>query len=310
MNLDLRQIKAFDAVVRRGGFSKASKEIGLTQPTLSTHILNFERQLGVKLFDRSGRKVTLTPAGRIMAGYAERIMGLCQESLNAIESFTGRIGGEVHVDSSTVPGEYILPRWLSLFHKLYPDLQIVLTVNDSAKVVEKVAAGEVPLGVTGNPGNHPSLESMLLCEDHIVLVTAPGVPPDRIRAGLDVKDLIKFPMIRRESGSGTQTAVEKALRDHHIQPNSMMWSATLGSTRAVIEGVLAGLGAAFVSQSAVKRDIAEGRLVTVNLKGFRIKRGFYIVHNVSKTLSPAEDRFREDLLRAGKDLVCENGLTG
>jgi DNA-binding transcriptional LysR family regulator len=303
VNFDLRQIRAFDAVARRGGFSKASQEMDLTQPTLSTHILNLERQLGVKLFDRSGRKVNLTPAGEILAEYAGRIMELCTESLQAIESFKGQICGEVNVDSSTVPGEYILPRWLNYFHLMYPDVMVILTVNDSSQVLEKVVSGEVPIGVTGSPGTHPSLESRRLCDDRIILVSTPDMIPAGKKQKIAVQDLSKLPMIRREPGSGTQIAVEKALRERRMEPNSMTWSATLGSTRAVIEGVLAGLGAAFLSYSAVTREIADGHIGILEVKGLQIQRGFYIVYNPKKTLSPAEDRFCEELLRAGQALL-------
>jgi DNA-binding transcriptional LysR family regulator len=303
VNLDLRQIRAFDAVARCGGFSRASQEVGLTQPTLSTHIRNLERQLGVRLFDRSGRTVNLTPAGRILADYAGRIMDLCRESLQAIESFTGEIRGTVHVDASTVPGEYILPRWLNSFHIIYPEVLVILTVSDSLKVLEKVAAGEVSLGVAGSRGNHPSLESKLLCEDRIVLVAAPGLLPGRDGRSLSVGDLPGLPLIRREPGSGTQIAIETALLDHDIEPDSMTWVVTLGSTRAVIEGALAGLGAAFLSQSTVTREIVEGGLKTIDFPELRIRRGFYVVTNTRRTLSPAAERFRDQLLRADGHLL-------
>jgi DNA-binding transcriptional LysR family regulator len=267
--------------------------------------MNLERQLGVKLFDRSGRKVNLTPAGEILAEYAGRIMELCSETFQAIESFKGQICGEVHVDSSTVPGEYILPRWLKHFSVLYPDVQVILTVNDSEKVLGNVISGEVSIGVIGNPGVHPLLESRLLCDDRIVLVGRPELVPAGEGVNLSIQELTKIPMIRRESGSGTQIAVEKALRDSRMEPDGMTWSVTLGSTRAVVEGVLAGLGAAFLSNSVVAREISEGHIRIINVKGFQIQRGFYIVYNPRKTLSPAEDRFREELQKAGHNLLLE-----
>ena len=310
MDIDLRQIKAFNAVARQGGFSRASQEVGLSQPTLSTHILNLERQLGVKLFDRVGRTVTLTPAGRVFAEFSGRITDLCRESIQAVEAFSGQVRGEVHVEASTVPGEYILPRWLKAFHRSYPEVQVTLTVNDSARVLEKVAAGEVPLGVTGCPGTSPSLESRLLCEDMIILIGVPGTVPDQGGKPLSHESLSSVSLIRRESGSGTRSAVEKALSEHGFEHDSLKWSATLGSTRAVIEGALAGLGAAFVSRSTVEREIREGRLTAFDLDGMQITRGFYVVSSAKRTLSPAADRFREELLQAGKNLLKGNLVSG
>jgi len=307
-NFDLRQIRAFDAIVRNGGFSKASQEIGLTQPTLSTHILNLEREMGVRLFDRSGRTVTLTPAGTVLADYAARILELCQESIQAIEAFNGQIKGDIHVESSTVPGEYILPRWLKTFHSMYPEVRVTLTVNDSQKVLEKVESGEVVFGVTGVAGNHPSLTSDLLWEEEILLAAAPGSLPDLSGRSIGLADLSGIPLIRRESGSGTRAAVERALLDHKIAPDSLNWTVTLGSTRAVVEGALSGLGAAFLSGSAVAKEIEQGLLSVIELSGFTIRRGFYIVHRRGRTLSPAAEKFREALM--GADVGLGSGMKG
>jgi DNA-binding transcriptional LysR family regulator len=306
-NFDLRQIRAFNAVVRSGGFSKASQEIGLTQPTLSTHILNLERGLGVRLFDRSGRNVTLTPAGEVLAEYAVKILELCQESIEAIEAFNGQIRGEVHFESSTVPGEYILPRWLKIFHCMYPEVQVTLTVNDSLKVLDRVSSGEIPFGVTGIPGDQYSLTSELLCEDEILFVAVPEIIADVNGKDFNIRDITRIPVIRRESGSGTRIAVENALRDHGISPDSLNWSITLGSTRSVVEGTLSGLGAAFLSRSTITKEIARGKVVTIELEGLRIKRGFYIVYNPKKTLSPAAERFRQELMKTGQTLLSEIG---
>ena len=305
MSYDLRQLRVFEAVARCGGFSRASREVGLTQPTLSTHIRNLEVNLGVRLFDRASRSVTLTPTGTILAEYARKILGLYEDSLEAVEAFTGQIRGSIQVDASTVPGEYLLPRWLVSFHRRYPDVQVTLTVSDSATVLGRVENGDIAVGVTGSPGTHPALESSLLCEDGIILVTASGSLPGDITGVLDAAELANIPLIRRESGSGTQLALENALRQLGIDPESLNWTATLGSTRAVIEGVLAGLGGAFLSHSTVAREIAGGTLEEIPVRKVDIKRGLYIVRHSQRTLSPVASCFLEELLRAGPDLgVC------
>ncbi|UCG38529.1 MAG: LysR family transcriptional regulator [bacterium] len=309
MSVDFRQLRAFDAVARCGGFSKASREVGLTQPTLSTHISNLEQQLGVRLFDRSGRSVILTPAGKVLAGYAKRILNLCEESVQAVEVFTGSIKGTVHVDASTVPGEYILPRWLIGFRDRYPQVQVILNVSDSSVVLERVESGETSIGVTGSPGTKATLDSRLLTDDKILLVSAPQVAgPDRAE-GPPGEILATLPLIRREPGSGTQIAVEEALREMGMEPDSLRWSVTLGSTRAVIEGALAGLGAAFLSASTVSRELAEGTLVPIGTAGLRIRRGFYVVTNSRRTLSPVAARFLEELMATGRGLTS-GGRTG
>lgn len=304
MAFDLRQLKAFEAVARYGGFSKASREVGLTQPTLSTHIKNLEGTLGVRLFDRTGRSVSLTPAGKLLSGYAGKIVALMEETVQAIEGFTGQIKGNVHVDSSTVPGEYLLPRWLTGFHRRYPEVQVTLTVSDSIRVLDRVASGEVPIGVTGSAADDPSLESHLLCGDRIILAVSPEL---RKRTGtgsqLDPGELARLPLIRREKGSGTQRAVERALQKSGLDIDELNWVATLGSTRAVVEGALSGLGGAFLSASTISREIAEGSLGAVRVNDVVVERGFYLITNPRRTLSPIAARFMEELVQSGPDLV-------
>jgi DNA-binding transcriptional LysR family regulator len=305
MSFDLRQLKAFEAVARCGGFSRASEEVGLTQPTLSTHIKNLETSLGAKLFDRASRNVILTPTGNLLAGYARKILDLYDESLEAVQAFNGQIKGAIQVDASTVPGEYLLPRWLVDFHHRYPEVQVTLTVSDSATVLGRVENGDISVGVTGSPGTHPHLESSLLCEDGIVLVAAAGFLSRYSDGGLNPAELAAIPLIRRESGSGTQLAVDNALRQHRVDPEKLHWTATLGSTRAVIEGALAGLGGAFLSCSTVAREIAGGTLEEIPVRNLDIKRGLYIVRHKQRTLSPAASCFLEELLGTASQKVLK-----
>jgi len=303
MTFDLKQLRAFDAVARNGGFSRASLEAGLTQPTLSTHIRNLETTLGVRLFDRDSRSVHLTPSGVLLAQYARKILDLCEESLQAMETFQGKIRGAVQVEASTVPGEYLLPRWLVDFHRRYPEVQVTLTVSDSAGVLARVENGEAAVGITGSPGDHPTHENTLLCEDAIVLVRAAGALTRDHDEVLDLPDLSGIPLIRREHGSGTQLALEQSLLQHGVDPESLRWTACLGSTRAVIEGVLAGLGGAFLSRSTVARELSDGVLNVVPVREIDIKRGLYVVRHKHRTLSPVVSCFVKELLAAGPGLV-------
>lgn len=299
---DLRQLKAFEAVARHGGFSRAAEEMGLTQPTLSTHIRNLEERLGLPLFDRGSRSVSLTPTGVLLAEYTRKILALCEESLQAVQTFTGRIAGSIKVDASTVPGEYLLPRWLADFNRHYPEVQVTLTVSDSATVLDRVERGETSIGITGSVGTNPTLKSTLLCKDRIILVAGVDGITGGLSGTIDAARLSEIPLIRRESGSGTQCALEKALEDKGIAPDSLRWTATLGSTRAVIEGVLSGLGRAFVSHCTVAREIELGTIVEIPVRDLEIRRGLYAVRHRNRTLSPEASCFEKELLKAGPDL--------
>jgi DNA-binding transcriptional LysR family regulator len=293
--LDTRQLSAFAAVARHGGFSAAAREVKLTQPTLSTHIANLERELGVKLFDRSARKVSLTPAGELFAGYADRILALCSESMEAVQGFTGQISGEVSIAASTVPGEYLLPGRLAGFAARYPEVTVTLLVADSEAVTKSVLQGETAIGVTGRPAGDPSLRSRLMCDDRIILVAPPGISGTHGRQ-LDAADLARIPIIRRERGSATRKVVDGALKKAGKDPESYRWIATVGSTRAMIEAAASGLGAAFVSREAAARELADGKLSEIPVKNLDLDRGFYIITSVERTLSPAAGKIIELLL--------------
>lgn len=299
--LDLRQIRAFAAVARHGGFSAAAREVGLTQPTLSTHISKLEKAVGASLFDRTGRAASLTPAGELFAGYADRILDLCDQSMEAVSGFAGRITGRVPIAASTVPGEYILPRHLAAFAGLYPDVTVTLTVSDSAAVVTSVLQGEAAVGVVGTKPAEPGLRARLWCRDRIALVAPTGtVDAGRLEPG----QLEDVPLIRREAGSGTRKVVDAALRRVGVDPEALVWGATLGSTRAVIEAATAGLGAAFVSRLAAGRELADGVLREVTVEKLVLDRAFFIITAAGTTLSPAAAKLVESLMDAAE------GVTG
>lgn len=299
MTIDLRQLRAMSAISKYGGFSSAAREINVTQPTLSTHIRNLENYLGVRLFDRSGRQVTLTPAGRVFADYAQRIIDMCDQSVEAVRAFMGEIKGKVVLEASTVPGVYLLPRWMGSFTRTYPDVRITLTVSDSSTVKEKVRSGEIPVGVIGSATQHP-LSSQLLCKDEIILVAPAEITEGLTGSEQTLSDLAALPLIRREAGSGTQENVETALREKGIDPDSLNWKATLGSTQAVIEGVAAGLGAGFLSEVTVRRDIESGEMARLEIEGLKIERNFYIVTHSGRSISPAAQRLMEFLQSAAQ----------
>lgn len=303
MTFDIRQLRALSAVARHGGFSRAAREARITQPTLSTHIRNLENQLGVKLFDRAGRSVTLTPAGEVFSLYASRILDLCDEAAEALQAHLGQIKGEIDLVASTVPGEYILPAWLTGFHRKYPDVLVKLAVSDSQTAMERIASGEIPMGIVGIKAVHPSLISTLLKEDRIILAgTAGFFQENGFTSPIGKNDLDKVPLIKREPGSGTQKTVELALKNSGINPDKLRWNACLGSTRAVIEGTLAGLGGAFLSRFTVEKELKEGTLRELEIEDLEMGRGFYIVTHSARSISPVAQRLLEDLLQwAGSD---------
>ncbi len=294
MNFELRQLRAFCAIVERGNFSRAAATLRLTQPTLSAHVKNLEEALGVRLFDRTGRAAVLTPAGEVFHRYARRILDLSAGASQAVAAFLGEMAGEVELPASTVPGEYLLPRWLGSYCKRFPLVRVHLAVSDSRRVMERMLAGEAHLGVTGSAVEHPSLLCRRLCEDEVILVAAPGrMKGPKIGGGGGAAEMFaRLPLIAREEGSGTQATAEAALAAGGIDPRSLRWTAVLGSTQAAIEGAASGVGAAFVSARAAQRALAARRLRRIALP-LPIRRWFFLLTHASHTPSPAARHLAE-----------------
>jgi DNA-binding transcriptional LysR family regulator len=300
MSFDLRQLRAFCAISERGNFSRAAAALRLTQPTLSAHMKNLESALGVRLFDRTGRAAVLTPAGEVFHRYARQILDLSAGAAQAVAAFLGEMAGEVDLPASTVPGEYLLPRWLGSYCGRFPGVRVHLAVSDSRKVKERMLAGEAHLGVTGSAVEHPSILCRRLCGDEVILVALPGRtkrPAGGKAAGL----LARLPLIAREEGSGTQAAAETALAAGGIDPRSLRWTAVMGSTQAAIEGAAAGMGAAFVSARAAERALAARRLQRIALP-LSIRRWFFLLTHASRTPSPAAHHLAELLFRERANL--------
>jgi DNA-binding transcriptional LysR family regulator len=302
VSFDLRQIRAFCAIIEHGNFSRAAAAIRLTQPTLSTHMKNLEETLGVRLFDRTGRAAVLTPAGQLFHEYARQILALSENASQAVVAFLGEVAGEASLLASTVPGEYILPRWLGSYCRRFPKVRVNLAVTDTAAVVDRLLAVEAHLGVIGSPVEHPSLACRPLCADEIILVAAPEllkraqVPG---RAGAEA--LSRLPLIAREPGSGTQKTVEGALAAGGIDPARLLWAAVFGSTQAALEGAAAGVGGAFVSARAAQREVAARRVRRVDLP-LAIRRSFYLVTHATRSPSPVARHLAERLFEERKAL--------
>lgn len=275
-------------------FSRAAESLSLTQPTASGHIKNLEEEFGVRLFDRLGREVVLTEAGKILYDYAQRMIALRQEALDAMNEFAGAQRGTLRLGASSIPGDYLLPRVLGPFKKANPNVQIALKIEDSEVISQLVLEGSVDLGVVGAKLNDPRLVYENFAQDELVLV----VPPDHPWAGrpsIPVKELRGQPFLRREEGSGTRSIVEERLAPLGLGPEDLATIAELGSNEGIREAVKAGMGVSILSRLAVLSDLESGLLKEVPLEGVNFGRDVYTVMHTARYQSPICRLFKEFL---------------
>ena len=286
LSIDFRHLETFCRVAKLRSFSKAADDLFLTQPTVSGHILSLEHSLSIRFFDRTGREVRLTKAGEVFLQYASKMLSFRKDLLNALSEYSQGIRGELSLGASTIPGEYLLPKLMGKFKKEHPLFSLSLRIADTRDIMNWTLQGDIEYGMIGGKVSHHFLQFEKYEEDEIIVV-APYDHPLTRRKKVGLVDLFKEPWIIREEGSGTQMAVEKALRNQGRSLREFDVVMEMGSTSSVKEGLKAGLGLAFISKRAVEEELKQDRLSQVRVQEIDpISRQIYIVYHRGRTLSP------------------------
>lgn len=273
--MNTKTLRVFVEVARTGSFSAAARNLGLTQPAVSSHIRTLEMEFGSVLIERSKGRSQLTEAGRSLLKHARVILDKEEELRRAMDGKRQEVGGPLALAASNIPGEYILPGLLTRFRALYPLAEPTLAINDSKGVLESVRAGEVDLGCVGLREDDERLAYGPLCEDRLAFIAPPDHPLARKRA-VKPGDLEGEPFLWREEGSGTGSHMRRILGDLGLE-RSIYAPVRLGSTMAVIQAVAAGAGISVISLWAAEPYVRLGRLALLELKGFDHRREFHYV---------------------------------
>lgn len=292
--MDLRQLEIFVKVAEFKSFSKAAQALRLTQPTISEHIRTLEQELGVRLLDRLGRGAEATRAGQLLLSHATRMLQLQRETLQAMDSFQGRLAGDLHVAASTIPGEYVLPSLIGRFKEKFPDIVISLLIGDSRAVVEWVTDGRAEVAVVGARLAHRGIEYRELMPDELV-VAVPVGHPWHGKKEIGLADLRAEPMLLREQGSGTRAAFEAALAQAGQDLSAFRIVGEMGSTQAIKQAVKAGVGVSVISKRAVEEECRSGLVWCLKLRDLKITRAFHIATHRDRSRSPLAEAFRSFL---------------
>lgn len=295
--MDIRRLEVFCRVLELKSFTKAAEAVLLTQPTVSENIRLLEEAVGERLLDRLGREVLPTPAGRILYGYARRIIQLRDEAMQALRHYGGDLSGTLALGASTIPGAYILPPLIESFRNYHPGIQMHLRIADTTAVVEELLHDRLELGLIGARLKEQRFDCDEAFADELVLT----LHPDHAWAGRESvrpDELESEPFILREQGSGTRLVMSQALRECGFDPTRLRVVAEMGSSEAVRQGIKSRLGISILSSLAVAEDVRRGDLVVVPLEGMLIRRPFYLLRRKGRQLSPLALAFYEHLRQA------------
>jgi DNA-binding transcriptional LysR family regulator len=284
--MTIRQLEVFLGVAQAKSFSRAAERIHLSQPTLSEHMRELEEELGVRLFVRHPRSVSLTEAGRIFGDYATRVVATLAAGRQALAELNGLQQGSLVVGASTTPGTYVLPALIARFRDAYPGITVALRIANSRIVEERVRDGDVDVAVIGGhmlgPGERCVAAGIV---DELRLIVSAKHP---IGATISRAKLSRERLLIREEGSATRQVTERALREAGITVRPAM---ELDHTETIKRAVLAGLGIAFVSRYAIEDEVQSSRLRVVAVEKMKIRRHFHVIHDERRPLSASARAF-------------------
>jgi DNA-binding transcriptional LysR family regulator len=271
------RLKVFRIVADELSFTRAAEKLFLTQPAVTMQIKNLEDELRLRLFDRTGQRIALTEAGRVLRGYAARIAALSDEAEQALAGLRGETAGKLALAASTTIAQYLLPALVGDFLRENPGVELHMMSANTADVVASLVAGRVSLGLIEGPAGRSDVKTEPFLDDRLVLITPPGHEWAEM-GEVGAEKLEDAPLILREHGSGTRDVVERALRKAGLDFKKLRVIIELDSTEAIKSAVRAGLGVGFVSESALSREIALRLLKTVRVRKLDIRRQFLFVY--------------------------------
>jgi len=292
--MTLHQLKIFLAVAKQRSFTNAAYELHLSQPDISLHIRELEKEIGLPLFERVRKKVHLAQAGVVLREQANRIFAQLREAEQALAELKGLLRGSLLIGASTTIGMYLLPKALSDFRRRYSGIQIHMKIANTQEIERMVEEMEVDVGFTGGvlaPSKELKVETYL--KDELVLILAPKHPLAKKKI-IHLADLDKESFILRESGSATRKVFEGTVMNQSIE---MRIAMELDSTEAIKWAVAEGLGVSVVSKHAVAKEAKQGILLTRRISGLPLHRPLLIVYHSQRLLPPAARAFLE-LLRS------------
>lgn len=299
-----RRLQVFYTVARLLSFTKAAESLHMTQPAVTFQIRQLEEYFNTRLFDRTHNRISLTEAGEEVFAYAERIIGLYNEMDNQVRKLTGDVIGVLVIGASTTIAEYRIPTLLGEFQQKFPDVRLRLKVSNTVGIVHMVENNEVDVGVVEAPVNNKNMVVKVCWCDELMLIC----PPDHELAGEDsvqAQQVMPFPFIAREEGSGTREVIVKYFEQFGLNFDDLKTTMEFGSPESVKSAVEAGLGVSIISETTLAKELKLGTLRAVSLTP-PMKRPFSIVYQRQKFRLRAMEEFLEFAESHCDELAEEN----
>ena len=296
----LQQLRLFAAVARHKSFTRAAEDVHLTQPAVSIQVKRLEEKIGMPLMEHMGKKLHLTAAGEEVYAACRDVLTRLDDLETALGDLQGEVAGPLTV-TVVSPAKYFAPHLLGNFVRRYPKVEPRLQITNRAQLLARLSANEDDLYIMGRVPEEFSVTNHPIVDNVLVAVARPDHPLAS-RKNITLEQLTHERLIGREPGSGTRKAIEDMFENQGLKVVPYM---ELGSTEAMKQGVIGGLGIAILSLHSLRLELDAGELTVLDVQDFPIHRQWYAVHRQGKRLSNAAQAFLAYLETEGERDVAE-----
>jgi LysR family transcriptional regulator, low CO2-responsive transcriptional regulator len=290
--MDFDQLETFLEVARLCSFSRAAERRFRTQPAVSSQIRALEEEVGAKLLDRSGGKVSITQSGKLFLKYAEETIEARKAVCVAIAETERIPRGELVVGANEGTCLHVLPEVFSDFKKTYPEVAVGIKRADYAKTLDSVIDNSVDFGVVSLPVNDARLTVVPIHWDELVIIAPPSHPLALMKAAT-IGEVASFPLLVPKSGH-TRDALENLFHERRLKPQISM---ELDSSELLKRFVAADVGVGFIARSNVAEDVRAGVLAVIPISDAQVRRDLALIFRKDKALSRAALAFIDTAVR-------------
>ena len=298
--MDFDQLITFLEVAKQGSFSRAGEKVFRSQSAVSAQIRQLEQEYGDRLLDRSGKSVKLTPAGKVLFEYAERLKNLRDESLMAVADHGRMPRRTLLVGANEATCLYVLPEVFAEYCRLYPGVQISIYRNFSYKIIEKLENGSIDVGIITLPAKSASLKTLPIFRDKLMVMVSPKNPLSKYKV-VPVAELVKYPLLFPKTGH-TRRLLDRLFRMHISELQVRMELPSIGMIKSF---VAADLGVSLVSATFARDEAESGRVKLIDLEDAELWRELGLAYRRDRTLPRATTAFISVL----KEMAAKNKKT-
>jgi DNA-binding transcriptional LysR family regulator len=281
--LDLHKLHIFLTIARLRNFTRAAESLHTTQPTISQQLAALEAAIGTPLIERDTRRLNLTPAGEALLPYAEKLVGISGEAVEAVRSAAGLEESTVRLGVGHVLATYLLPDLLNRFREAFPLYRVRITVGNTGELLPLLVEDSLDLSLVGSPAHHPEIMTRPFRRDRLVVIVAPD-DEWATRTAVDAPELLTRVFLTREPGSALHATLERFFSADALDADNVI---LLGETEAIKRSVEAGVGVALIQEIAVEREVLSGSLRPLTLTGADDSRTYLVAQHIARKLPKA-----------------------